>query len=289
MEGASSASRELLIIQGQAARGARPGDIGMGYCNAMELPMPPEEMRALVGPTDPAAFDNPSGESIFPFDASLGDVLDFGCGCGRLARQFIQQDRQPRSYLGIDLHAGMVRWCDANLTKAAPQFRFVHHDIYNVGFNPGPDKPAHLPLPAEDESRDFLIAHSVFTHIIESSVMHYLSECARVVRPGGILATTWFLFDKRGFPMMQSFQNALYINVGDPTNAVIYDREWLRRACLTVGLELREWKLPDIRGYHWVLYFQRTNAPKPLELPVDSAPFGSMPPPVVDFDPAGVG
>ena len=29
--------------------------------------------------------------------------------------------------------------------------------------------------------------------------------------------------------MMQDFQNALYINDVDPTNAVIFDREWLRR------------------------------------------------------------
>ena len=29
--------------------------------------------------------------------------------------------------------------------------------------------------------------------------------------------------------MMQDFQNALYINDVDPSNAVIFDREWLRR------------------------------------------------------------
>ena len=35
--------------------------------------------------------------------------------------------------------------------------------------------------------------------------------------------------------MMQDFQNALYINDVDPSNAVIFDREWLRRRSETPG------------------------------------------------------
>ena len=46
-----------------------------------------------------------------------------------------------------------------------------------------------------------------------------------MLRDGGIAVTTFFLFDKAGFPMMQEFQNAPYINLDDPTNAVIFDRE----------------------------------------------------------------
>ena len=148
----------------------------------IELPIPPEEMRGLVGPTDPAFFDNPNGKMLYP-DESTGDVFDFGCGCGRLARQLIQQRPQPRSYVGIDLHAGMIRWCQANLRS--PQFRFEHHDVFNPGFNPG-DKPQRVDLPAEDSSCDLVIAHSVFTHILEDSALHYLAECARILRSGGI-------------------------------------------------------------------------------------------------------
>jgi len=120
----------------------------------MELPLPPEEMRALVGPTDTAAFDNPNRALVYRDLAGVtGDVFDFGCGCGRLARQLIQQRPQPRSYVGVDLHAGMVRWCQTNLAPLAPQFRFEHHDIFNAGFNPH-GKPSHTDLPVDDASFD---------------------------------------------------------------------------------------------------------------------------------------
>ena len=35
--------------------------------SASILPIPPPEMRALVGPTDPAAFDNPSHGLVYPY------------------------------------------------------------------------------------------------------------------------------------------------------------------------------------------------------------------------------
>jgi SAM-dependent methyltransferase len=73
------------------------------------LPIPPFEMRQLVGPTDEAAFDDPSGDPILQLpESQFNSVLDFGCGCGRLARQMMQQRARPRRYVGFDLHLGMV-------------------------------------------------------------------------------------------------------------------------------------------------------------------------------------
>src|SRR5262245_62093652 len=93
------------------------------------LPVPPFEMRQLVGPTDPAMFDNPSGAPVFAGlpDGAYDNVFDFGSGCGRLARQMMQQSPRPAAYRGIDLHQGMVRWCQENLTPANPNFTFEHH------------------------------------------------------------------------------------------------------------------------------------------------------------------
>src|SRR5205807_2068395 len=187
------------------------------------LPLPPVEMRELVGPTEPEAFDHAEGEAVFPtvLPAQYESVLDFGCGCGRLARQLaLAAAPMPARYLGIDLHRGMVKWANENLAPHLPTFSFVHHDVFNAGFNPDPELPRAAPFPVGEDAITLLIAVSVFTHLVEAQAEYYLDEVARVLRRDGIVIATWFLFDKAGFPMMQDFQNALYINESDPTNAV---------------------------------------------------------------------
>jgi SAM-dependent methyltransferase len=256
------------------------------------LPMPPFEMRQLVGPTDEAAFDNPSGGPIFADvpDAQFESVVDFGCGCGRLARQMLQQRVRPRRYLGFDLHPGMVRWCQRELTPHAPSFEFKHHDIHNPIFNPGPPKPYWLPMPAENEVARLMIALSVFTHTTQAQTEHYLREVARVLHPEGVLIASWFLFEKRFFPMMHDFQNTLYINIEDPTNATIFDREWLEGSLRNLGLGVTRAVQPGLRGHQWLLHIRRLSAGEPtVAIPEDQAPFGRLPPPIPIMDPAKVG
>ncbi len=255
------------------------------------LPLPPEEMRALVGVTDPAFFDNPRHENALPElgQRAYGALFDFGCGCGRLARRLLQQDPPPRRYVGIDLHAGMIRWCDEHLAPLAPQFSFAHHDVFNAGFNPRAEA-SFLPFPVEDAAFDAVVAHSVFTHVVEDAALHYLRECARILAPGGRLLSTWFLFEKSGFPMMQDFQNALYIAYNDPTNAVIFDRTWLVAAAEEAGLVVTVVTPPALRGFHWTISLEPgATAGPPAAFPEDTAPVGSVPPPILRIEPSSIG
>jgi hypothetical protein len=81
---------------------------------------------------------------------------------------------------------------------------------------------------------------------------------------------------------MHDFQNALYINPIDPSNAVIYDRGWLRREAADSGLTIVSVQPPAVRGYQWILVMAlaedaRAEAP----FPVDDAPIGRRPPPLL--------
>lgn len=258
----------------------------------MMLPFPPVEMRRLVGPVENWLFDNPSGDLVFSQvpPAAYEAVLDFGCGCGRIARQLVQQRRRPASYLGIDIHAGMVEWCRTHLQPHASGFRFLHHDVHNPGFNPRGPK-ALVPFPAEDGSFTLVAAWSVFTHLLQDQAVHYLREVARVLRPSGYLLSTWFLFDKRLFPMMQDFQNTLFINELDPSNAVIFDGRFVLSAAAEAGLKLVHARLPKTRGYQWQLLFaQSTSARREVPLPADTSPVGRpRRPPLLPADAENIG
>lgn len=244
--------------------------------------MPPRELRYLVGPLDDEAFDNPTGRLIFsdiPAE-SHETVFDFGCGCGRLARQLIQQTPAPRQYVGVDLNRKLVDWCVEHLAPAASAFQFQPLDIYNAGFNPeGQRGPMTLPMPSH--SATLMIAWSVFAHVVERDAVFYLREAARMLRPDGVLLSTWFVFDKREYPMMQDFQNALFINDVDPTNAVIFDREWLLRTTAEAGLTITAVKPPNVRSFQWQPSLRPTQpGQRHAAFPEDLAPHGRMPPPL---------
>ena len=100
-------------------------------------------------------------------------VLDFGCGPGRVASRFKQEN--PRCELfGTDIDAEAIEWARANLSNVA---------AFCVN-------GAMPPLQFEDRAFDAAYTVSVFTHLDESSQFAWLQELARVVRPGGALIAT---------------------------------------------------------------------------------------------------
>jgi SAM-dependent methyltransferase len=250
----------------------------------MTIPMPPFEMRELVGPTDEGFFDNPTGAVPIPgiTQDDCSSIFDFGCGCGRMARQLLQMARPPDRYLGIDLHRGMISWCRQHLEPLHAGFRFHHHDVYNRSFNPLAEAQT-APFPVGGERFRVVLAWSVFTHLLQDQVEFYLREAARSLEPNGTLVSTWFLFDRAGFPMLQASQAALYINPVDLSNAVIFDREWFQRVARDVGLTISDVKPPAIRGYAWEIQMRPSDSGiHVVDFPPDNAPIGSLPPPAPD-------
>jgi SAM-dependent methyltransferase len=255
------------------------------------LPFPPLEMRKLVGPTELEAFDNPDGRLVYDYlDVALYDkVFDFGCGCGRVARQLLLQRPSPRMYVGIDLHPGMIRWCQRNLQPAAPDFSFFHHDVFNTRFNPQPGKPTTAPFPVADSQFTLVNAISVFTHLIQEQAVHYLHECARILAPEGVLHASWFLFDKQDYPMLQEDTNALYVSYDHPNDAVIFDRNWMKNTAHQFGLKICRIVPPHIRGHQWVVMMTKRVDVEEPEFPPDTAPTGLARPMAPHGDPSRIG
>ena len=210
-------------------------------------------MRPWVGPIDPADYDNPDGNPILdafgiPL-AAYNAVFDFGCGCGRQARQLMLQKSPPRRYVGIDVHERLIDWCRENLTPCDPNFQFLHHDVYSPWFAPATacSLPARSPS-AEDGAFSLFIATSVFTHLTKDQTKwDYLGEVSRILTPEGIAYTSWFFFDRATFPCVPEV-NSLYTSEKDFAQAVLLTGNGSWRPCEAWGWPSGRPCLPSFRA-----------------------------------------
>ena len=103
--------------------------------------------------------------------AQLGAVLDFGVGCGRVARHWAEL---PAEVHGCDYNPVLVEWCRRNLGHVRAAVNRLQP-----------------PLPYDDARFDLVYALSIFTHLTEPQQRAWIAELRRVTRPGGhVLFTT---------------------------------------------------------------------------------------------------
>jgi SAM-dependent methyltransferase len=141
-------------------------------------PFPPVELRQAVSGTDNEQHFAEHGTDIFEAISScshrpladFGNILDFGCGCGRLGRIFLGH---PSKLTGCDIDARHVEWINENLSHMS-------------AVKTAPNRP----LPFEDATFDAVISVSVFSHITEASHLFYLRELERIAKSGAYLFLT---------------------------------------------------------------------------------------------------
>jgi SAM-dependent methyltransferase len=177
-------------------------------------------------------------------------VLEIGCGIGRDAIPLA--DLLPRgSYLGVDVIRDSIDWCNANIARLHPNFRFVHFDVRDQLHNPrGTTRTLDIVLPLADSSVDRVIAQSVFTHMAEVDTTHYFREFRRVMSAGAMVFATFFIVNAavlakaRSNPDRTPFHLAFEHEYGDgcfindpehPMGAVAYNQEALERMVLAGG------------------------------------------------------
>jgi len=191
-------------------------------------------------------------------------ILEIGCGVGRDAIQLTKHLSEGGSYIGIDIIEPSIKWCQKNITPRFPNFKFLFFDIKSQIHNSsGKIKTTDIRLPIEDNSIDIIILQSVFTHMFEADIVHYLKEFSRVLRSGGKVFTSFFIFDEETLQMAQknklgSHQVTLTFEYpyGDgcrindenyPEGAVAYTREALNRMLRKSSLVLDQ----PIHLGHW--------------------------------------
>ncbi|WP_148360618.1 class I SAM-dependent methyltransferase, partial [Acidisphaera rubrifaciens] len=165
----------MPAAQPPVANGLPPVDLN--EIAADDLPLPTPQGRFLVAGTDDVEVFVILGRAGYGAiqstlrragidTRSLGRVLDFGCGVGRVLRYW--KAAPAVEMHGTDLNPDAIAWCRENLAFA----QFTTNRL-----------EPHLDYP--DNHFGLVYALSVFTHLPEEMQVPWLAELKRVVRPGG--------------------------------------------------------------------------------------------------------
>jgi SAM-dependent methyltransferase len=184
-------------------------------------------------------------------------VLDVGCGPGRMAVPLMDYLTDQGRYEGFDVVPREIRWCQEHITPLRPNFRFQLADVRNRRYNPDGTVPAaELRFPYDDSTFDLVVLASVFTHMLEQEVERYLTEVARVLRPGGRCIVTYFLLNedsRRRIAAGESYFSfpagdgaARFENPDDPEATVAYDESFVRDLHTASGSPVE-----SVHGGYW--------------------------------------
>ena len=181
-------------------------------------------------------------------------IVDIGSGAGRSAvglRDFDYLGERFRGrYLGFDVDPELVAWCEAHFP--ADTFSFSRVDMANAVYNAA-GSPTRPRLACADGTADLVFSQSLFTHLLEEDLRHYLSESHRLLKPGGWMLMTFFCLDdleRLGlmggrWTFSHPVGPARVENPRYPESAVGYPRSWMIEAAKSAGFAEADVILPN--------------------------------------------
>jgi ubiquinone/menaquinone biosynthesis C-methylase UbiE len=211
----------------------------------------PPRSRILVGDGN---FEQ-IGRDFLQFFVDIGQlkpdekVLEVGCGIGRMAIPMTDFLSPSGSYDGFDLVDNAIRWCRKKITPSFENFQFRFSDIQNDLYNPkGRYQASQYTFPYPDSHFDLVILTSVFTHMLQPDLEHYVAEISRVLKSGGRCFATFFLLNDTSWPHVKSgksqfkaaYNGCMVIDPEIPEAAIAYEENLIKKIYKTRHLEIVE-------------------------------------------------
>lgn len=222
--------------------------------HGVKRPLPQELFGSYASLIPPLALmhDGPigyqefkeNGEEFFRYYIGLcglkphEKMLDIGSGIGRKTFLLTDYLREPGCYEGLDIVKTGIDWCTERITRRNPCFRFQRIDVCNQHYNPaGRYNASEYEFPFADESFDFVVLASVFTHMLPDTVENYLSEAGRVLKRGGRCFISFFLLNEVSKSLLRAGKSSIALAPGvepcwvadasAPEKAVGYEEDFI--------------------------------------------------------------
>jgi SAM-dependent methyltransferase len=123
-------------------------------------------------------------------------ILEIGCSHGRTSRGLLHYIRSPGGYCGFDIDQAQIQEATNRITSLAPNFQYVHTDIYSRNYNPaGTISAVDFTFPFDDAAFDCIYAASVFTHLLPEETANYFKQAGRVLKEEGRALFSFFVLD----------------------------------------------------------------------------------------------
>lgn len=168
-------------------------------------------------------------------------VLEIGCGIGRMAIPLVRHLHPDGSYVGMEIDKEKVRYCIKTVGAVAPNSEFRHADIFSRYYNPqGIVLARNYRFPFEDDSFDFVLLSSVFTHMLPEDTEWYLKEISRVLAPGGMCVSSFWLTSSTLGPPFHSYSDVSEVyNEKEPEHGVVYTEQYVKDCFAASGLAIQ--------------------------------------------------
>lgn len=175
---------------------------------------------------------------------STDNILDVGCGPGRMAIAIGDEMKWKNKYIGFDVREEDVIWATNNINTLHPDFSFKHIDVSTSRYNTnGKILSSEVVYPCEENWADFVLATSIFSHMFTGSLFQNFVEARRCLKHQGHFLFTGFILDEhynvsshRRYAFDTCLDGAAFVAVPDaPEKAVAYRKEFIVRMLSVVG------------------------------------------------------
>lgn len=122
------------------------------------------------------------------------EILDFGCGTGKLAISCLPF---LGTYYGIDTSIEDIN--KANNHYKIDNLNFINVPARNKLYNITGINPDSTNWPVKDNTLDAVVGCSIFTHLNEQDAIYYMDLIAKKLKNGGIAVLSFFLLDSDYF------------------------------------------------------------------------------------------